>query len=404
MLRSSLGFHTMSMFLRLTREEAERLIGNFYNYCVQTGEIRMRISIKLPNGKIEWKEYKPKLSGKRLILPYELHIGYSDWNKDRGIRWRLILNNQNMTFTNYIVEVTINPKILSKNNDYITAADCGDLFKAAVDFNNISGKISPLLVPFEKYYLKRVDYCVNFSVNELAPGCTIEQIIILIKRGDIPSNYKEYTEYDDKSHRKKSSPDSFYLESKSITINCYRKSKELQDRREKGSTIITQEIINEAEDIIRFEVQCKYHKVYSLLKSVNESTSFFNKYSDLLGYKACLLPINCYYKVTIGAGDWYSLSEAQKIIEKCGFNKQKAERLLNVLREVSQCRSLAEAKAKHQDSDLAAFKRTVKDLADIGINPVTIPREWSIKHIPNLLHTFLDMDHAREFFPEIPLI
>ena len=108
--------------------------------------------------------------------------------------------------------------------------------------------------------------------------------------------------------------------------------------------------------------------------------------------------------MTIGAGDWYSLSAAQKIIEKRGYNKQRRERLLSVLREVSQCRSLAKAKAKHQGSDLAAFKRTVKDLADIGINPVTIPRGWGIPHIPNLLHTFNDMDLARVACPDLPLI
>ena len=108
--------------------------------------------------------------------------------------------------------------------------------------------------------------------------------------------------------------------------------------------------------------------------------------------------------MTIGAGDWYSLSAAQKIIEKRGYNKQRRERLLSVLREVSQCRSLAEAKAKHQGDDLRDFKRTVKDLADIGINPVTIPREWGFKHIPNLLHTFNDMDLARIACPDTPLI
>lgn len=74
------------------------------------------------------------------------------------------------------------------------------------------------------------------------------------------------------------------------------------------------------------------------------------------------------------------------------------------MQEVSQCRSLAKAKATLQGSDLAAFKRTVQDLADIGINPVTIPREWDIDHMPNLLHTFIEKDHAREFYPDIPLI
>ena len=86
------------------------------------------------------------------------------------------------------------------------------------------------------------------------------------------------------------------------------------------------------------------------------------------------------------------------------INKQKKERLISALQEVSQCRSLARAKALHQGEDLAAFKRTLKDLSDIGINPVTIPREWGISHIPNLMHTFNDLSLARMAFPEMQLI
>ena len=37
-----------------------------------------------------------------------------------------------------------------------------------------------------------------------------------------------------------------------------------------------------------------------------------------------------------------------------------------------------------------AFKQTLKELADFNINPVTIPREWNIKHIPNFLRTYFD--------------
>lgn len=51
---------------------------------------------------------------------------------------------------------------------------------------------------------------------------------------------------------------------------------------------------------------------------------------------------------------------------------------------------MAKAKAAYQGSDLDAFKRTLGDLASLGINPVTIPREWGIKHIPNLLYAYFD--------------
>jgi len=67
------------------------------------------------------------------------------------------------------------------------------------------------------------------------------------------------------------------------------------------------------------------------------------------------------------------------------FNSQKEQRLISAVKDVSQCRSLAKAKASCQDKELIAFKNTLKELAVLNINPVTIHREWNIKHIPNFL-------------------
>ena len=39
---------------------------------------------------------------------------------------------------------------------------------------------------------------------------------------------------------------------------------------------------------------------------------------------------------------------------------------------------------------MAVFKKTLKELSDLGINPVTIPREWGIRHVPNLLRIYFD--------------
>ena len=59
--------------------------------------------------------------------------------------------------------------------------------------------------------------------------------------------------------------------------------------------------------------------------------------------------------------------------------------MISAVKDISQCRSLAKAKASCQDKELIAFKNTLKELAVLNINPVTIHREWNIKHIPNFL-------------------
>lgn len=88
-------------------------------------------------------------------------------------------------------------------HDYITAATYNDMEAAIENFNLESEKISYVLRTFDCYRLDRIDYCINFSVNELTPGCNPEQIMTLIRRGDIPRYYEEWQEYSSISHRKK---------------------------------------------------------------------------------------------------------------------------------------------------------------------------------------------------------
>ena len=45
-------------------------------------------------------------------------------------------------------------------------------------------------------------------------------------------------------------------------------------------------------------------------------------------------------------------------------------------------------KSTLQGEDLETFRRTLRDLDEINVNPVTIPREWNIKGIPNLLNAY----------------
>lgn len=404
MLQSSLGFHTMTLFLPLSGTKVEKLIKHFCRYRKNTKQIRIFIRKNaLPGEKPTYSEYTPTYSGTRLLLPFNLQIIYPE--KDCGIKWIVRANSRNESFSSYTVEATINPKILGGIQDYITAASLDDMWSAIKKFNSISSSISPLLRTFECYEPKRIDYCINFALNELVPSCASSKVMDLIKRGDIPPKYEQWMLYSSISHRKKSVPGSFYLKCQSANINCYEKYIELQKRNQNNPDSVSQEVLAKAQDIIRFEVQCKYPKARTLSKQA-ESIGYFgtDKYRYLLDYKACLIKINSYYGETIGRGDWFTVSEAERIIRSHRYNSQKEQRLIAALQRVSQCRSLASAKASYQGSDLAAFKRTLKDLSDIGINPVTIPRDWGIKHIPNLMHTYNDTSLARTAWPDIQLI
>lgn len=403
MLRSTIGVHTMSIFLQLSRSKMETLVKHFCKYRERTKAIRMFITQKSSSGKeTKYSEYSPRYSNGHLTLPSKLKIIYP--GKDCGISWKLRCDTKNGKYKSYKVEAKINPKILGGTQDYISAATYDDLQSAIRKFDLMVKNISPLLGTFACYRPNRIDFCANLALHELAPGCPSDMVMKLIQRADVPSDYKPKTEYSETSHRMELVQNSFYLECGSTNINCYEKLIELQMRNRKGeeSGPITQEVLDEAQDIIRFEVQCLYSRTRKLCQQAEKNG--IDIYEYLFDYKTFLKVINAYYKDTIGRGDWFTLSAAEKKIESEHYNGQKMERLRTALREVNQCRGLSKAKAKDQGDDLEAFKRTLKDLADIGINPVTIPREWGIAHIPNLMHTFNDISLSRELFPDLVLV
>ncbi len=322
MLRSSLGFHTITLSLWLFLNEASQLIADFRKYSQETGAIQ-----------IYSDEYQ------NVVIKF--------CQRDQGIKWliRPDVYLEKCRTTVDIIDVTINPKILGGIHDYITAATIDDMNAAISAFDRLSQRISPLLRTFEDYSLKRIDYCINFALNELVPGCSPEQIMNLIKRSDIPPHYKEWMKYDGTAHRLKSRPSSFYLVCDSVNVNCYSKFMKFQEQSEenkaRGYPPIPQKIMDNARDIIRFEVQCKYPKVYTLSKAVQANGDRkINKYESLLADEFCREIISYYFNATVGKGFWYSLHMAVALVKSNKFNAQKENRIIDALQVINQCRNL----------------------------------------------------------------
>jgi len=133
-----------------------------------------------------------------------------------------------------------------------------------------------------------------------------------------------------------------------------------------------------------------YSKVYSLHREIpkTKSNKQYNETKILLSYEKCIDEITQYYEKTIGYGDWYILKDAIKKIKQFNFNRQKEQRLIEALKQVKHSRSVSKAKELCPINELSTFKRTLNELMSMGINPVTIPNEWGINHIPNLLTTY----------------
>jgi len=230
-------------------------------------------------------------------------------------------------------------------------------------------------------------------------------MLSLVKRGDIPHNCKELQEYDDDAHRMKSFKESFYLTSESFNINCYLKKAQL--RRDHSHRIAD---IERAKYVIRFEVQCKYDKTFREKEAIKRNLFGMEKcnYSiakELLSNLKTIPTAVHYFEKVITTGDYYPLKTAIAMVEARYYRQPRRERIIATLKLVSKHKSIARARTyctTEQTDDqeglliVGDFNLSLQNLVGIGINPVTIPRRWKIKHIPNLLTRYKEMVESGE--------
>ena len=342
------------------------------------------------------------------------------FKEHKGIRWQLVhYDIKGHTF--YGIRTIINPEALIYGN-YLTAANERDLYLTEIKYNAIAEKLSLPISKFKDCSLSRADYCINFDVSELGLPCTAEQLIQLFKRGDIPSTFTERKVYDQNSHRWRSEPYSLYLKQDSVNINCYWKYPEL------NKICPTFEFKDYAKDVVRFEVQCKYVKLYSMIKGINTESRYTEIYKnkrgdfspeyisaddliyDELSEDECVtvhvpkIPIDVglsnkisnnivsqYYQKIVGKGDYLTLDGARKVVQSHEFRADKEKRLLWALELISLKRGITKAKEGLDEDDSERLARSINDLNSILINPVTIPCSWNILYIKNPMRAFEEL-------------
>lgn len=360
------GFHTFTISKRLAIKHAEGLLEDFKK---RTDTVRVR-----PDRGINARD------------PFGYHwIGeYPDGFK--GLTWSLRICHNTNTDKPCSIKATINPKVFVGIKDYLTAANADYLERVESIFNAEASSISSHLGRFDEYSLIRNDYCLNVDVNELGLPVNPTDMMKLIKRADIPPHYVEWARYDEVSHRMKTGQDSFYLKSKSVVVNCYLKEQQLLREFPCCADL------KNAHNLIRFEIQYRHPKMYSLSRLINEKAKFtkLELMQHMLSEEFCADVIRSYFNRVIGRGDYFTLDGARKKIEQQGFSLVKEQRLIGDLKMINTYRGIANAKAALHDERLVDFRRSLRELENMGINPVTIPREWNIQRIPNLLDAYYD--------------
>lgn len=397
MKNTSAGYHTFAFYQKVSSDNYLLLASDFRVYKNKNEDIY--------DYPIEDKE------GKIIGWAYA-------YKRKKGIRWELLSSTAPNGFFWQGIAVIINPRVLIEKN-YIVAAQANDLEVVERIFNEEARKISSILLKFGSNSLSRADFCLNIDLKELGIPCSPEQMITLIKRSNIPKRYKERSSYDYKLGRKISDKNSFYLESKSVNINYYWKYP--QQENETHPNFLSRE---SSRNVIRFEVQYKYPKLYLLAKEGQKDSRFFRSHGEFSVediYQALIsdefhnpsIPVDVvlsskisdyvnrkHFTQIIGVGDYFTLDIARRIVKSYNYRSDKEERIIYALELINDCRGVAKAKTKLRGPELDDFRRSLKDLNKILVNPVTIPRRWNIGYIPNLLRTYDGSIYEEELISE----
>lgn len=261
------------------------------------------------------------------------------------------------------ITIQLNPiKLLGR--DIIELTKERDLKEVAHKFNKIVEEIHLDLNTFMYWTLNRIDYAMNITTPY------VEEYIKLFQRADIPYRFK--MQYDKVAKTRKQRKGSYYLISKSTIINFYDKFKERIDN--------TGKEVETAKYILRLEVQCLKSKT----NAMKYKHSFEMKY---LGYfwneKFSLDNIKYYYDKTIGKGDYYKLDKAIEKVNSSNHTSGTKKKLIIVLKEINSNKSIWKARQCTIFS-VERFNHYLKLIRQLNVNPVTIPRRWSINCLENL--------------------
>ncbi len=388
MENTSMGYHTFAFFQKTDEEEYQVLENDFIGYMQRTKKLKRSPVQNKDKIQIGWQ------------------YTYKD-DKEKGIHWLMLSSKAKNNYVTRGVLAVINQEALIENN-YIRAAKDDDLKEVEEIYNRETEKISKIFLKFGSCSLNRVDPCLNIDLKELGIPCTPEQMMKLIKRGNIPRHYEERKEcYDSKQRRMVSDKNSFYLESKSSVINFYWKYAKQGKKHPNYSKR------ESSRNVIRLEVECKYLKLYALVKNRNLESKYYESDEGLspdemymrmhMGVHNPVIPIdvvlsaNIYepiirksiYKI-LRKGNYFTLDIARDIVESYHFRSSKEERMIEVLESVNESHGIAKAKSKLRENEFRRFNKALKELDNILVNPVTIPRRWDVKHIPNLLRAYYD--------------
>jgi hypothetical protein len=313
----------------------------------------------------------------------------SKYLSNEGFHKIVLTNNYELNHKKYYrgILFELNPIRLIDKENKLRLTNEKDIDEIAEKFNKIMNDISPYLNDFFQMKVERIDYTIDLKVDEY-----IKKYIQLFQRADKPRGFKE--QYVKGANKHKQQDDSFYLISKSTTINFYDKEQQLRKLGYSDAEIA------EAKNKLRFEVQLHKPKLYNIKNKHKFASRELYHYLKLDYSREQII---MYYDKIIGSGDYIKKDQAVRIINKSNLRKDTKNNLIKILTSIANRRSVWKSRQeflskvdienkKELKKQKAIFSRYLRKLRELGINPVTIPEDWKIKNnkLDNLLGKILD--------------
>lgn len=277
----------------------------------------------------------------------------------------------------YRIYLRVEPQTLIKGRRTIDVFECStdSVTKLRSALDNVIENISSILPYSDRWSVSRIDFTMNLT-SEYVKEC-----VALAKKGKDPYQYTDPV----------NKPGSSYRKSKSVILNYYDKF----DHVSKKINIDSYDayLLEEAQNIYRIEVQCLNHNKLKHIRKKFELSSESNLYTYLRSDIAEWAFLS-YYDSVIGRADYYSLAAAIKIVKSKEWNNRKKENVVKWLKLIAQARSISKARQQFVEGttldhstfvkgSLNTFRNYEKACREINVNPVTIPKDWGIKYIPN---------------------
>lgn len=220
-------------------------------------------------------------------------------------------------------------------------------------------------------YLSRIDYRFDYLVANKKER---EILFINYNKYLIKTSYMNKVDVFNKFTKESNAAFSVRYDNLSKAFNLYDKAEE---RKARGKEIKEYE-----KDVIRFEAQVRVRHIrymknqYNIQPKLTEyfTKEMYNKYmTEIVGK-------------TIFYGDYYNKYHAFKKIDASSYDEKEKLHLKSFLDRVAKSRQLSVVK---EELSYYMYKKVLKMLFDLNINPVLIPKNHLITHVTNPINNML---------------